>query len=565
MKKIIISFALALLLLPSLARAVAAPTGLAAGTYINSQLPLSWNEDTIVQSWYIYVNGTLFVTPSKSSTSLNGSTRSYILQPMAPAASWTITMRAQASGQPLSALSAPLVASGTTVPVVYVASPPGEPLVVTGGGGGGGATAVTVIASVLPTGASTSALQTTGNSSLSSIDGKITAVNTGAVTISTALPVGANTIGGVTQSGTWNVTTSESLAYKGVSIVANATDFATETTLSALNTKVTAVDTGAVVVSSSVLPTGAATQVLQTAGNASLVTIAGDTTSMDAKIPVLGQTTMAGSQPVAIASNQSAIPVIVISSSLPANAATSSNQILGNSTLNAIEINTGLLADDTTYKGVSIVANATDFATQTTLATRASETTLATRASEATLSSLNGKVTAVNTGAVTISTALPAGTNNIGDVDIVSSVLPTNASTSALQTTGNNSLGTIAGDTTSIDNKIPSATNTVHQTTVITAATTETTILTAGGGVFHDIDLIFVSNPDSNTSLTIEFRDATGGSVVWRGHATSSGGGFVIPFPVALPQTTAANNWTAEITAGASPGVMINVVGHVRQ
>lgn len=35
-------------------------------------------------------------------------------------------------------------------------------------------------------------------------------------------------------------------------------------------------------------------------------------------------------------------------------------------------------------------------------------------ATETTLSSLNGKVTAVNTGAVTISTALPAGTNTIG-------------------------------------------------------------------------------------------------------------------------------------------------------
>jgi len=46
----------------------------------------------------------------------------------------------------------------------------------------------------LPTGASTSALQTTGNNSLSSIDSKITAVNTGAVVVSSsALPTGAST------------------------------------------------------------------------------------------------------------------------------------------------------------------------------------------------------------------------------------------------------------------------------------------------------------------------------------------------------------------------------------
>lgn len=39
-------------------------------------------------------------------------------------------------------------------------------------------------------------------------------------------------------------------------------------------------------------------------------------------------------------------------------------------------------------------------------------------ATESTLSTLNGKVTACNTGAVTISTALPSGTNTIGKVDV---------------------------------------------------------------------------------------------------------------------------------------------------
>lgn len=41
-------------------------------------------------------------------------------------------------------------------------------------------------------------------------------------------------------------------------------------------------------------------------------------------------------------------------------------------------------------------------------------------ATEATLAALNAKVTTVNTGAVTISAALPAGNNNIGDVDVAS-------------------------------------------------------------------------------------------------------------------------------------------------
>lgn len=49
----------------------------------------------------------------------------------------------------------------------------------------------------LPVGAASSARQDTGNASLSSIDGKITACNTGAVTVSAALPAGANAIGDV--------------------------------------------------------------------------------------------------------------------------------------------------------------------------------------------------------------------------------------------------------------------------------------------------------------------------------------------------------------------------------
>lgn len=54
---------------------------------------------------------------------------------------------------------------------------------------------VTVTDSALPTGAATSAKQDTGNTSLASIDGKLTACNTGAVTISAALPAGTNAIG----------------------------------------------------------------------------------------------------------------------------------------------------------------------------------------------------------------------------------------------------------------------------------------------------------------------------------------------------------------------------------
>lgn len=53
---------------------------------------------------------------------------------------------------------------------------------------------------------------------------------------------------------------------------------------------------------------------------------------------------------------------------------------------------------------------------------------------DSSLSSIDGKITACNTGAVTISAALPAGTNNIGDVDVAT--LPSLAA-------GSNLIGTV--------------------------------------------------------------------------------------------------------------------------
>ena len=86
-------------------------------------------------------------------------------------------------------------------------------------------------------------------SSLSSVDGKITACNTGAVTISSsALPTGGST---------------------------SALQSSGNTSLSSIDGKITACDTGSVTISSSALPTGGATSALQSTGNTSLATLAG--------------------------------------------------------------------------------------------------------------------------------------------------------------------------------------------------------------------------------------------------------------------------------------------------
>jgi len=174
---------------------------------------------------------------------------------------------------------------------------------------------------VLPVGAATAALQVTGNASLSSIDGKITAVNTGAVVVaSSALPTGASTE--ATLSALNTKVTAVNTGAVVVSSSALPTGASTEATLSALNAKVTVVDTGAVVVSSSALPSGASTEATLSALNAKVTAVntgavvvsssalptgaATEATlaAMSAKLPAaLGATTSAGSLSVTPATN----------------------------------------------------------------------------------------------------------------------------------------------------------------------------------------------------------------------------------------------------------------------
>lgn len=96
--------------------------------------------------------------------------------------------------------------------------------------GGGGSTTVSGTVSVnnitgtvvLPTGASTAARQDTGNTSLASIDGKITTCNTGAVVVSSsALPSGAATDSTLT-GGTQRTKITDGTDNVGISTVGSA-------------------------------------------------------------------------------------------------------------------------------------------------------------------------------------------------------------------------------------------------------------------------------------------------------------------------------------------------------
>lgn len=85
------------------------------------------------------------------------------------------------------------------------------------------------------------------------------------------------------------------------------------------------------------------------------------------------------------------------------------------------------------------------------------------------------------------------------------------------------------------------------QQTNLSATVAETTIVSAGAaGIFNDLAMIVISNTSVGTTTRIDFRDDTGGAIIFS--LNSIGGappmGFSPPFP--LPQSGAAKNWTAQ-------------------
>lgn len=76
--------------------------------------------------------------------------------------------------------------------------------------------------------------------------------------------------------------------------------------------------------------------------------------------------------------------------------------------------------------------------------------------------------------------SIPAGTNNIGDVDVVSSALPTGASTLAEQQSQTTHLATIAGDTTDIETAVELIDDTVYVDDTATHSTGSTKVIGIG-------------------------------------------------------------------------------------
>lgn len=167
----------------------------------------------------------------------------------------------------------------------------------------------------LPTGASTSALQTSGNATLTAISGQIPATLGQKTSANSLAVVFASDQSVLTVTGNFGVAQGSTTASEIGPLSQGAASTASPSYAAATTNPLSLTLAGALRVDGSAvtqpisaaalpLPAGAATSSLQTAGNASLA-------SIDTKIPAQGQAVMAASLPVVIASNQTAIPVTV--------------------------------------------------------------------------------------------------------------------------------------------------------------------------------------------------------------------------------------------------------------
>ena len=89
------------------------------------------------------------------------------------------------------------------------------------------------------------------------------------------------------------------------------------------------------------------------------------------------------------------------------------------------------------------------------------------------------------------------------------------------------------------------------QSTTISSSTSETTIVTAAASTYNDITTIVVSNTSSTTSTKVDFRDTTGGAVLFSLYVPYSDMRG-ISFQRPVPQTSINTNWTAQCATSVS-------------
>lgn len=313
-----------------------------------------------------------------------------------------------------------------------------------------------------------------------------------------------------------------------------------------------------------------------------LATRTADATAVDV---VPGQAMMANSLPVAIASNQSAIPVTDNSGTLSVDDGGASLTVDGPLTdaqLRATAVPVSLASVPS-----HAVTNAGTFAVQ--------ESGAALTALQLLDNCISG-----NEAQVDIVAALPAGTNNIGDVDILSiaagdnnignvDVVSLPASTNTIEVVGDVAHdAAAAGNPLRIGgyavNVIPAAVANADAANIITdlhgrqiiisfappekwerytspsdiTDTADDEVFAAVSGVKHYITHFSAMNADADTDTWVYLKD--GSTVIYSGYCVKAGGGFVATFnpPLAATTNTAVN--VANATTGAT--TRVNVSGY---
>lgn len=269
---------------------------------------------------------------------------------------------------------------------------------------------------------------------------------------------------------------------------------------------------------------------------------------------------------------------------LPSGAATSANQSTANTSLNNIDVNAGATTDAAATAGGTGTVSAKLRRISTDI-----------DAVKTSVSSIDGKVTAANTGAVTISAALPSGTNaigklsansgvDIGDVD-VTSVTPGTTATAlgkaedAAHTTGD--VGVMAlgvrndnmADLTGTDGDYGAiavtssgrvqTTRTAHANMVrgnaTVTTTSDTSLIAAGGvGIKNYVTAVQVAN-SSSTNCVITIKDGSGGSTLGYIAAPANGGAIVY---YDIPLVSSSNTAIFFASNNAATTIFVSAQGY---
>lgn len=176
--------------------------------------------------------------------------------------------------------------------------------------------------------------------------------------------------------------------------------------------------------------------------------------------------------------------------------ATSAKQDTGNTSLASIDGKTPALGQAVAAASSPVVLTAAQI---TTLTPPAAITGFAT---ETTLSTLNGKVTAVNTGAVVISSALPAGSNAIGKLAANSGVVIGAVEIAAAQTLAT---VTTVSAVTAITNALPAGNNNIGDVDIASIA--------AGNNNIGDVDVASIA-AGTNTIGAVNVKPTTAGGLL---------------------------------------------------